>query len=101
MQNNIHQPLEVSFESEPQDTKQTTQLQQFYDYLLTNICTASMVADETGLSHKNICRYKRMLEKAGLLWQVEKKFCKKTKHLAWWITTNPNYKPFSNQLTLF
>jgi hypothetical protein len=100
MSKNTIQPG-VSFDVEIKDTKFTSQTERFYDYLLTNICTASMVSDATGISQKNICRYKRQFEKAGLLWQVEKKFCQKTKHPAWYITTNPEHKPFSNQLTLF
>ncbi|MBX3165313.1 MAG: hypothetical protein KF900_12630 [Bacteroidetes bacterium] len=67
-----------------------TQIQTIFHYLQENIATASMVSEATGVPHKNICRYKRDLEKHNLLWEVERKPCKKTKHKAWYITTNPN-----------
>jgi hypothetical protein len=60
-----------------------------------------MVSDATGISQKNICRYKRDLEKAGRLWEIEKKLCKQTGFKAWHLTTNPEQAPFNNQLNLF
>jgi hypothetical protein len=101
MQSRIDQPGKVSLESEPKDIKFRAQLHTFYEYLKSNVCTASMVSDAIGISHKNICRYKRQLEKSGVLWQIEKKFCQKTKFKAWYITTNPELRPVSNQLKLF
>jgi len=101
MQSNTIQPRKVSLESESKDTKFRAQLITFYEYLKTNVCTATMVSDAVGISQKNICRYKRHLEKAGLLWQVEKKYCLKTKFKAWYITTNPELMPIPNQLKLF
>jgi len=77
------------------------QLVIFYHYLLEHIATASMVREATGIPQKNICRYKRKLEKAGRLWQVVKKECKKTRKKAWYLTTNPNNVPIDNQLKLF
>ena len=62
---------------------------------------ASMVADPTGIPQKIICRYKRDLEKAGRLWEVEKKPCKQTDIKAWYLTTNPENATFNNQLNLF
>jgi hypothetical protein len=62
-----------------------------------------MVADATGIYQKNICRYKRDLEKAGRIWEIEKKLCKKTGFKAWYLTTNPAKAPQSllTQLNLF
>ncbi len=62
-----------------------------------------MVADATGIYQKNICRYKRDLEKAGLIWELEKKPCKKTGFKAWYLTTNPDRAPkhLLTQLNLF
>jgi len=79
------------------------QLQTIFQYLYERMATASMVADDTGIYQKNICRYKRDLEKAGRLWEVEKKLCKKTGFKAWYITTNPNLAPKHSitQLNLF
>jgi len=80
-----------------------TQLQTIFRYLQGHIATSSMIADETGIYQKNICRYKRDLEKAGRLWEVEKKLCKKTGFRAWYLTTNPDKAPkhLSSQLNLF
>lgn len=78
-----------------------TQLQTIFSYWFENIATASMVSTATGVPQKNICRYKRDLEKAGRLWEIEKTTCKKTGFKAWYITTNPELVPPSSQLTLF
>jgi RNA processing factor Prp31 len=77
------------------------QLQTIFSYLQKHIATASMVSVGTGISQKNICRYKRDLEKAGHLWEIEKKLCKQTGFNAWFLTTNPKNAPYGNQLDLF
>lgn len=77
------------------------ELKAVFQYLQNHIATASMIAEATGIPQKNICRYKRQLEKAGKLWEVEKKKCKETGFAAWYITTNPMYLPSSKQLSLF
>jgi hypothetical protein len=43
------------------------------------------------------------LEKAGRIWEIEKKLCKKTGFKAWYLTTNPAKAPQSllTQLNLF
>lgn len=83
------------------DTYFQTQLETIFHYLQKHIATASMVEAATGIPQKNICRYKRDLEKAGQLWEIEKKKCKKTGFKAWYLTSNPNYAPLNNQLKLF
>ena len=40
-----------------------------FEYLKLQTVTASMVADATGIPQKSICRYKRDLEKQGLLYR--------------------------------
>lgn len=77
-----------------------TQLKNIFEYLQEHTATASMVADATGIPQKNITRYKRDLENANRLWEVEKKLCKQIGFKAWYLTTNPENKPQSNQLTL-
>lgn len=79
------------------------QLQTIFQYLQEHIATASMVADATGIYQKNICRYKRDLEKVGRLWEIEKRVCKKTGFKAWYLTTNPVKAPkhLLTQLNLF
>lgn len=71
------------------DTSLNTQKQVVFRYLSKNIATATMVSQATGIAQKNICRHKRTLEKAGLLYQVERKMCKCTGFLAWYLSTNP------------
>ena len=83
------------------DTDIKNQLKTIFQYLQEHIATASMVSDATGIPQKNICRYKRDLEKAGRLWEIEKKLCKKTGFKAWYLSTNPEQAPFDNQLNLF
>ena len=82
-------------------TNFNSQLQTIFQYLEENIATASMVSTATGIPQKNICRYKRDLEKAGRLWEIEKKLCKETGFKAWYLTTNPEQAPFNSQLNLF
>lgn len=83
------------------DTNHKTQLKTIFHFLQKHIATASMITAETGIPQKNICRYKRDLEKAGRLWEIEKKLCKHTGFKAWYLTTNPENAPFNNQLKLF
>lgn len=83
------------------DTDFKSQLKTIFQYLQDHIATASMVSAATGIPQKNICRYKRDLEKAGRLWEIEKKLCKQTGFKAWYLTTNPEKAPFNNQLNLF
>lgn len=78
-----------------------SQLKTIFQYLQEHIATASMVSAETGVPQKNICRYKRDLEKAGKIWEIEKKECKKTGFKAWYLTTNPELIPDNPQLNLF
>ena len=86
----------------PKDISHFNQLQTIFQYLKENIATASMIADATGIYQKNICRYKRDLEKAGQLWEIAKATCKKTGFKAWYLTTDASKAPiFSRQLNLF
>jgi predicted transcriptional regulator len=84
-----------------QDKNIQSQLKTIFHYLSEHIATASMVSEATRIPQKNITRFKRDLEKAGLLWETEKKLCIKTGFRAWYLTTNPDNTPFNNQLNLF
>ncbi len=83
--------------------KHLTQLQTIFKYLQEHTATASMVTDATGVPQKCITRYKRDLEKAGRLWEIEKTLCKKTGFKAWYLSTNPEKAPkhLLTQLNLF
>ena len=74
-----------------------TQLKTIFQYLQEHTATASMVSAVTGVPQKNITRYKRDLEKAGQLWEVEKSLCKQTGFKAFYLTTNPDKAPSDNQ----
>jgi hypothetical protein len=63
-----------------------TQLQQLHEFLKIHLVTASMASAITGISQKNICRYKRRLEKEGLLTEVFKGKCLQTGRMAWYVT---------------
>lgn len=78
-----------------------TQLESVYRYLQTHMATASMLSIATGVPHKNICRYKRELEKKGKLIQFSKSTCKITGFKAWYLTTNQEMMVQSIQLSLF
>lgn len=77
------------------------QISIFNDFLKRHIATGSMIEQATNIKQKNITRFKRDLEKAGQLWQVKRSRCKITGRWAWYITTNPEFKPKNNQLNLF
>lgn len=85
-----------------QNSTRPTQLHTIFEYLFNHVATVSMVSAATGVSQKNICRYKRDLEKSGQLWETVRTYCQKTGHKAWYITTNPRLaKVKPNQLKLF
>ena len=97
MENNqLSSPKVFSDKGQGKNTKGQVfkaQLNAIFQYLQEHIATASMVSDATGIPQKNICRYKRDLEKAGRLYEVEKKYCKITGFKAWYLTTNPELLP--------
>ncbi len=70
------------------DTTPPTQLQTIFSYLQDHIATGSMISNETGVPRRSICRYKRELELADLLWEVTKTKCEITGYKAWYLTTN-------------
>lgn len=98
MMNNNNNPLH---KRQSEDTHFNSQLETIFHYLQKYIATASMISAATGIPQKNICRYKRDLEKAGKLWEIEKKLCKRTGFKAWYLTTNKDKAPNKNQLNLF
>jgi hypothetical protein len=84
------------------DTIPSTQLQTIFHYLQEHIATNSMISAATGIPKRNICKYKRNLEQAGKLWEVEKKTCEETGNKAWYLTTDPDKAPGnSNALNQF
>ena len=101
MEKQNNDPNSFRYKRWVQDTDSKNQLKTIFQYLQEHTATASMVSAATGIPQKNICRYKRDLEKAGLLFEVEKKLCRQTGFRAWYLTTNSELSPRSTQLYLF
>ena len=78
-----------------------SQMETIFQYLKCHTATASMVSEATNIPQKSICRYKRDLEKQGLLYEVVKKHCKITGFKAWYLTKDTKLFPKSNQLAMF
>ena len=72
-----------SLNMQSKDTTVLNQQQTIFQYLSEHTVTATMVSVATGVPQKNICRYKKDLEKKGLLKEIEKKTCKITGFKAW------------------
>lgn len=70
-----------------------SQKKTLFKFLQDYTATASMVSAATGIPQKNICRFKRKMEDAGLLWEVRKAPCKITNFSAWYLTTDPAKTP--------
>jgi hypothetical protein len=95
-------PAKVSLgKRQTKDRSFQSQLKTIFHYLQIHTATASMISEFTGIPQKNICRYKRDLQRSGTLWEIEKKTCRKTGFKAWYLTTNPKLAPSTNQLPLF
>ena len=92
----------MSFEKgQGKNNKIKNQKKTIFNYLQHNVATATMVYKATGVPQKCITRYKRDLELQGLLYEVEKKECKISGFKAWYLTTNQDLFPQSNQYNLF
>jgi hypothetical protein len=82
-----------SLNSQSKDNQFQKQAHAIFSYLKNHTATASMIAKATGIPQKNICRYKRDLEKAGQLIELHKSICKVTGFKAWYLTTNKRLFP--------
>ena len=78
--------------------KDKSQIQRMYEYLLTNIATASMLEQTLNIKQKCITRHKRELENNGYLYEVCHQKCKETGFKAWYLSTDPYLNPMKNQL---
>lgn len=91
-----------SLNVQDKDSLRLNQLKTIFQFFQHHVATASMAADATGIYQKNICRFKRDLEKAGRLWEIKKDVCKKKGYKAWYLTTDPGMAPKgATQLNLF
>lgn len=70
-------------------------------YLKNQVATASMISEATGIPQKNICRYKRKLEKEGRLFEIYKSRCKFTGRVACYLSLEKDRFTLFKQLTFF
>jgi aminopeptidase-like protein len=93
----------MNYTTSNNDLKQVkdNELQAVYEYLQTNIATATQVAVALNIYRPNLCRRKRKLETVGKLAVIKKGICPITKHTAALLTTNPALFPNPSQLNLF
>jgi len=101
--NHLNSPERNSSFGQNKDSYFQSQAKTIFLFLKEYTATASMLTECLGIPQKNICRYKRDFEKAGLLWEVKKASCKATGYKAWYLTTDPTKAPEANnsQLKLF
>lgn len=65
------------------------QKQKFYSYLYSHTVTCTAASKALDIPQKNLTRYKRRLERAGVLWVVRRGICPVTGFTAGFLTTNP------------
>lgn len=63
----------------------------YFEYLKTHIATNSTVRNAVNILQKKLTRYKRSLEKRGLLFEVERKLCEITGFQEWCLSTKKDY----------
>ena len=68
----------------------------FYESLKHITTTKKALCQAVGIPVEAACRYKRLYEKCGLLWQVKHVYCPFTRHMAWTLTTDPDKAPKHN-----
>lgn len=81
-----------------------TQIQAVADSFHEGVKTMMEVSKETCIYRANICRYVKLLERAGQIFFVSKNRCRITNHLAGFYTTNKslvNAHVQGTQLELF
>lgn len=85
----------LKFSDRNKGTKQShhVQAKRFYKYLQTRVVTCSMACRALKIPQKCLTRYKRDLEKAGVLWEVKYDRCMETGFWAFYITTDPYQEP--------
>ena len=82
------------------DTTRFDQKQRVFTEFNQEPFTMKMVAERLGIDRANICWYCRGFRKEDKIKAVKKGYCPITKHLATFLTTNPELFPKPQQLTL-
>ena len=99
--NNHNLSLDVSLIMQDKDRHFKTQLITTFKGFYNKPQTMKELSVSVGIDRANICRYCRILRKAGLIAVVKKSYCTITKHIANRYTTNPDLFPKDAQLKLF
>jgi hypothetical protein len=86
--NTTKNSFDLSEITQSKDTIFINQTKVYFNYLQNHIATNSMASKALNIPQKNLCRYKRELQDAGKLFEVEKKLCKLTGFRATYLTTN-------------
>ena len=97
--NNTNTP--DSLDSQGKDKHFQNQFKITYDSFFSQPLTMKELSVLTGIDRANICRYVRLMRRAGIIKIFSKGFCRITKHLANRYTTNPDLFPFDQQLKIF
>lgn len=100
--NHSHAPFNSSILKQYEDIKKRHSVQQrrFYNYLKRHTVSCSMASKSLRIPQKCLTRYKRNLEKAGLLTQVKIARCNITGRYVWYLSTDPQAKPQNVQTKL-
>lgn len=102
MKNQTKNPAQLTLFPEKNKVRfKCNQIQTLFVYLKSNTATASMASLATGIAQKNICRYKRFLEKKGYLYAIVKATCKVTGRTAWYLTTNSEMAIINSPINTF
>ncbi len=78
-----------NFQGQGKDSNHSVQKRIFAAYLRRKTATCTMVAEDTGIRQKCLTRYKREMQRMGLLEVVFTAPCKYTGRVAQYLTTNP------------
>jgi hypothetical protein len=94
---NNRNPLNALFDDRSKGRKKRDiheiQAGKFYQYLLANVATCSMVCRATNIPQKNATWYKKWLCEAGRMWIVKIDYCKDTGYQAAYLTADPKQVP--------
>ena len=100
MSQHINTPAK-SFNRQGKDKHFKDQFKTVFQEFFKQPLTMKQVSVKTGIDRANICWYCRDLRKSERIAGVKKGICPITKHRATYWTTNPEFFPTTNQLSLF
>lgn len=90
-----------SLQERSKDTYFQNQFKITYEAFYVQPLTMKELSILKKIDRANICRYVRLMRRAGTIKVFSKGYCRITKHLANRYTTNPDLFPFDKQLKFF